>query len=406
MNQNFNSKELKRYLKKGELYRNEIEESQFEEELDNIEKKIIENNFTFNVKKNESYFFVETLPEKLILRKLNDNIKRIYKDEQANRKFVIQQIKVLLAEDAPFWIIKTDIKSFYESIDRNKVFNKLKNDAMLSYYSISLINSVFNNSIVKQNKGLPRGVNISSTLSEIYMRKFDKWIQRFSDVYYYARFVDDIIIFISNKTSAIEMLNGLDIKLKETTSSLQINKSKTELFEGEKIIRIQNLSNHKTKKENIEFLGYDFRISQESTKKTKLITVSIAEKKIKKIKSRIVKTYLDYLKNKDFKLLNQRIKFLSGNYGINKSSDSSVLKAGIYYNYSHLNNYDKLSELDSFHKKLLFSKKNNLGSNINANLSAHQKSILKKYCFKTGFHKKTYNSFSYQEMGEITNCWK
>lgn len=404
MNQNFNSKELKRYLKKGELYRNEIEESQFDEELNNIEKKIIENNFIFNVKKNESYFFVETLPEKLILRKLNDNIKRIYKDEQANRKFVIQQIKVLLAEDTPFWVIKTDIKSFYESIDRNKIFNKLKNDAMLSYYSISLINSVFNNSIVKQNKGLPRGVNISSTLSEIYMRKFDQWTQRFSDVYYYARFVDDIIIFISNKTSAIKMLNALDVKLKETTSSLQINKSKTELFEGEKIIRIQNLSNHKTKKENIEFLGYDFRISQESTKKTKLITVSIAEKKIKKIKSRIVKTYLDYLKNKDFKLLNQRIKFLSGNYGISKNSDNSILKAGIYYNYSHLNNYDKLSELDSFHKKLLFSKKNNLGSNINANLSSHQKSILKKYCFKTGFYKKIYNSFSYQEMGEITNC--
>ncbi len=406
MNQNFNSKELKRHLKKGELYRNEIIESQLDTELDNIEKKIVENNFTFNIKKNESYFFVETLPEKLLLRKLNDNIKRIYKDEQANRKFVIQQIKILLAEDTAFWVIKTDIKSFYESIDRNKIFNKLKNDAMLSYYSILLINSIFNNSIVKENNGLPRGINISSTLSEIYMRKFDKWIQRFSDVYYYARFVDDIIIFISNKLSAIKMLGLLDDKLRETTSNLEINKSKTELFEGERILRIEDLTNNKTKKANIEFLGYDFRISKDSTKKKKLITISIAEKKIKKIKTRIVRAYLDYLKNKDFELLNKRIIFLSGNYGISKSFDNSILKAGIYYNYSHLNNYDKLSELNTFHRKLLFSKRNNLGSRVSLNLTDNQKNILKKYCFKTGFYKKIYTSFSYQEMSEITNCWK
>ena len=51
MNQNFSSKELKRYLKKGELYRNEIEEDQLILELDEIESSIIENDFNFNIKK-------------------------------------------------------------------------------------------------------------------------------------------------------------------------------------------------------------------------------------------------------------------------------------------------------------------------------------------------------------------
>ncbi|MCG8806477.1 RNA-directed DNA polymerase [Tenacibaculum finnmarkense] len=406
MNQNFSSKELKRHLKKGELYRNDIKEEDLITELSEIENKIINQNFTFNIKSNDSYYFVEDIPEKLVLRKLNDNIKRIYKDEQANRKFVIQQIKTLFTENAPFWIIKTDIKSFYESIDRNKVIEKLKNDAMLSYYSISLINTIFNNSPINSSNGLPRGINLSSTLSEIYMRKFDKWIQRHIDVYYYARFVDDIVIFVSNKDSALNMFNSLDEKLKEFTSSLIINKQKTELFDGNTLKRIKSRTIKKNRKNNIEFLGYNFFVSEDSSKKEKKITVSIAEKKVKKIKTRIINTYLDFCKNNDYDLLEKRVKFLTGNYGINKNSDDSILKAGIYYNYSHLNNNDILNELNVFHRRVIYSKKNNFGSKINSSLSLIQKQRLKKYCFNSGFHNKTYNSFKYQEMGEITNCWK
>lgn len=277
---------------------------------------------------------------------------------------------------------------------------------MLSYYSISLINTIFNNSPINSSNGLPRGINLSSTLSEIYMRKFDKWIQRHIDVYYYARFVDDIVIFVSNKDSALNMFNSLDEKLKEFTSSLIINKQKTELFDGNTLKRIKSRTIKKNRKNNIEFLGYNFFVSEDSSKKEKKITVSIAEKKVKKIKTRIINTYLDFCKNNDYDLLEKRVKFLTGNYGINKNSDDSILKAGIYYNYSHLNNNDILNELNVFHRRVIYSKKNNFGSKINSSLSLIQKQRLKKYCFNSGFHNKTYNSFKYQEMGEITNCWK
>src|SRR5690606_3867080 len=129
MKQNFNSKELVKYLKKGELIRNELEKEDVIIDIDDIESQILQETFEFNILDNQEYYHVNDLPEKLILRKLNDNIKRIYKDEQANRKFIIQQVKTLLNENAPFWIIKTDIKSFYESIDRNKILKKIKDDA-------------------------------------------------------------------------------------------------------------------------------------------------------------------------------------------------------------------------------------------------------------------------------------
>lgn len=403
MKQNFNSKELVKYLKKGELIRNELEKDDIIDEVDSIEIEILKETFEFNILDNEEYYLVNDIPEKLILRKLNDNIKRIYKDEQANRKFIIQQVKTLLSEDAPFWIIKTDIKSFYESIDRDRILKKMKDDAMLSYYSINLLKKIFNNSVIAPNSGLPRGLNISSTLSEIYLRKFDKWIHSSAGVYFYARFVDDIIIFLSNKEKALGLYNNLELNLKELCA-LEINIDKTELIDGANFKIIDKKNKKKSNSNNIEYLGYKFFLDYTGNKKKKLC-VSIADKKVKKIKSRITKSFLDYIKNSDFNLLERRIKFLTGNYGIKKSNDGSVLKAGIFYNYTHLDTDEVLIELNSYLRKTIYSKKGSLGTKLNVLLNIHQKGVLKKYCFKTGFKKKTYNSFSFTVMSEIIKCW-
>lgn len=121
MKQNFNSKELIKYLKKGELIRNELDIEDVESEIATLEEQVLNESFEFDIKFNDEYYFLENISQKLLLRKLNDNIKRIYKDEQANRKFIIHQVKTLLKETAPFWIIKTDIRAFYESINRDRI---------------------------------------------------------------------------------------------------------------------------------------------------------------------------------------------------------------------------------------------------------------------------------------------
>ena len=404
MKQTFTSQELIRHLKKGELYRNNLEKDDVIQEIDENEQKIIDETFEFDIKYNQEHYFIENISQKLIIRKLNDNIKRIYKDEQANRKFIIHQVKTLLSEDAPFWVIKADIKSFYESIDRERIFRKLKNDAMISYYSIFILQKIFEYPSISNETGLPRGINISSTLSEIYMRKFDNWVQRSQDVYYYARFVDDIIIFLSNKESAYNLFETLNENLAEICS-LEINTIKTELIEGETFKALKSTRNRTATKSKVEYLGYQFYIDPTSTKKNKKVGISIADKKVKKIKTRLVKSYIDFTKNGDFALLTKRMKFLTGNYGISKSSDESILKAGIFYNYTHLNNLQILDALNTFHRKILFSKNGSFGTKLNAALTAHHKTALKKYCFRAGHTKKTFNSFSYVEMGQIIKCW-
>lgn len=401
MKQNFNSQELLKYLKKGELIRSGLEKDDVALEIDKLEEKILDESFEFNIKTNDEYYFIEDISQKLLVRKLNDNIKRIYKDEQANRKFIIHQVKTLLNETAPFWVIKTDIKAFYESIDRDRIFKKLKNDAMLSYYSVFLLKKIFDHPEIISNTGVPRGLNISSTLSEIYMRNFDKSIQRYKDVYYYARFVDDIIIFLNNKQSAINLFNSLDEIISELQLSLRINTDKTELIDGLNFKILKKGYNKRPIHNNIEYLGYKFYLDDSKSK----LQISIADKKIQKIKTRIIKSYIDYINNDDFELLKKRIKFLTGNYGISKTNDGSILKAGIHFNYTHINNLSILKELNVFHKKLIYSKKGSIGVKLDSKLSTSKRDVLKKHCFIAGYKNKTYNSFSFVEMGQIIKCW-
>ena len=51
---------------------------------------------------------------------------------------------------------------------------------------------------VPADQGIPRGIAISSPLSEIYMDRLDKIIRTKREVVFYARYVDDIFIILSS----------------------------------------------------------------------------------------------------------------------------------------------------------------------------------------------------------------
>jgi hypothetical protein len=401
MNQSFEVKELRKFGKQDEFR----DEPDWENQVNIACQNISNESFEFEIKYVGLYFLTESFSNKLILRKLNDNIKRIYKDEQANRKIIISQIKILLEETCPYWIIKTDIKNFYENIDRKRLLKKFQDDSMLSYYSMFLLRKLFTNAITNTTTGVLRGMNISATLSEIYLRKFDKWIRNCPGVYFYARFVDDIVVFINNEIDARFLFESLNQKLGELAEGLTINKNKTQLFNGN-TLKQTTIENDTTIKEknNFEYLGYKFTKVQ--NRKDIILKISIADKKIKKIKSRISLSFANYLKNGDFSLLYDRINFLTGNYSIKKRNDKdSDLRAGIFFNYSQLTDYNVLNELNQYYRKILFARNGTFGNKLNSKLSFAQKEQLKKYCFKSGFAKKVYNAFDYSRMSEIVSCW-
>lgn len=433
-----------RLCKQAEYIDYGLTAKQLSDNLDAVYDAIANESFEFTINRISQYYLTHDLPNKLIIRKLNDNIKRIYKDEQANRRIIIAQVKTLLSETCPYWVIKTDIKSFYESIGREKIISKFHDDSLLSYHSMHLLKKIFSNPALATTSGVPRGMNISATLSEIYMRKFDKWIRRFQGVYYYARFVDDIIIFSNSLTNSISLIQNLDSKLSELAEGLKTNSRKTELFDG-KTLKAIDINSGKVipKSKQLEYLGYSFIKEKEQinievpksfknveklkyTVETKYSTIShekisfigfatiqngkenilkvtIAEKKLKKIKSRIIKALFDFGKNKDFPLLERRIMFLTGNYSIRKSKEGNDLRAGIYYNYLQVNDFKVFEELNSFLRKSIFSKSANFTTKIA--LTPIQKRKLCKYCFLAGFKFKVYYQFTYTEIKHIIKCW-
>lgn len=403
MNQSFQRQQLIRLCKKAEYIDYGMTIKQLTDSLDTSYEEIANDSFEFSLKQVSEYFLTKDLPNKLILRKLNENIKRIYKDEQANRRIIISQVKTLLSETCPFWVIKTDIKSFYESIDRERLISKFHDDSMLSYQSMFLMKRIFENPILVGKSGVPRGMNISAAMSELYMRKFDRWVRSYDSVYYYARFVDDIIIFSNSLKDSISLIENLNPQLKILAEGLSINQKKTELFDGKTLENLDIKSGCKIRqKHKLDYLGYSFRIENGRTKARKLI-VSIAEKKITKIKTRIIKAFLDFSKNKDFNLLEKRIQFLTGNYSIRKSEEGNSLRAGIYYNYLQVTSHSVFIGLNQLLRKSIHSKSPNFGAKIG--LSNLQKSKLSKYCFLAGFEKKVFFEFSYIEMQQIIKCW-
>lgn len=165
------------------------------------------------------------LCQNLVLRKLHKNIRRIYAVQQADRNSIVKQMKLLLSENVEMRIVRLDVRHFYESIDRQRIIEKLIDDARLSYHSLMLLQSLFNDPAIVAGTGLPRGLGISAALSELYMKYFDLEFKKIEGVYYYARFVDDIIVFCSSEASKVLAWNYAGEELKKI--GLELNEEKT-----------------------------------------------------------------------------------------------------------------------------------------------------------------------------------
>lgn len=333
------------------------------------------------------------ISDDFILRKINQNLLRIYKIKQADRFQIISNVKALLYQPLPFHVCKLDIKSFYESVDRNKILNDLNESALLSFNTKTLLKRFFQ-TFPPTFSGLPRGINISAILSEYYMKGFDAYMRSQPQYYYYARFVDDIIIFSTEKIDNDE-INSIGSRLPK---GLQLNEEKSKIF---------NLADRDIQKNKIVYLGYEFEYEKKDGKKT--VTTKIAEKKINKIKSRIISCFIDYKQNNNLPLLKDRLIFLTATYPLktqrqklSKYEAAGYLHGGIFYSYPLIDDLSCLKNLDTFFNQVLWAKK---FTRISLPLTKAQKDSLKKYSFLQGYKRRISRKFSLEHLQRIIRCW-
>jgi hypothetical protein len=359
----------------------------------------------------QGYVFTNLYSE-LVSRLVAKNIKANYKIKQADRQTVIGNAVSLLKEGGAYDVYRFDIKSFYENIDRKLILNKLMNDAKCSWQTLGLIFELFNYLDILDVKGVPRGLGISSALSELALSEFDARVRHMPEIFYYGRFVDDILIITSAHISRAEfeseivecLFDGLEFHDGSKRSYLPIPRSRDDT----------DLDTSKS----FEFLGYEFKVfncNETSTKckyKRRRVLIDLSSSKIEKIKTRLINSFCSYMASSksqgDYRLLKSRIRALTGNYYITDPISGVNIKTGIYYNYIHKNQTNKcaLKNLDGFLHGLIFSKSHPLSHRIIQSLTIFQRRQLVGYSFVSGFKDARFHSFTYQMLKTIKECWR
>lgn len=364
-----------------------------------------------------TYFFNDA-KSKLVEAKVNDNLKRRYNVKPNDRSVTVSQIKTLLTEGCPFFILKLDIKSFFESIDREQLIEELCSEMLISTETQWLLKKLDAKFTAQNVPGLPRGLSMSTTLSEIALSDFDASVRSMPGVYYYSRYVDDILIFCFKNEKKIK--KDTEILLKNLRN-LNLNKEKTNEYGIQckckrscvcatdhcKCRAKCKCSEKDGKEESLQYLGYKFIFKNTPNgKKPKNVEIDIADKKIKKIKTRIARSLKGYKISGNYQITQQRLKFLTGNYPIYRGRSDAGLKGGIYYNYPMLTKYDGLMELDKFKRNITQSMKNPIGRAMRLSLTKEQLDWVSNISFVYGYNQKVFHKFNRKEMYEIKRCFE
>lgn len=287
-------------------------------------------------------------------------LKRRYRLYTANRDVIIEQIKGLLDNGMSKIVIRADICSFFESIPHQGLVSKLADDGFVSKKTVKYLKGLFyaynDKADNKEGMGLPRGLSFSSHLAELFMRPIDEKIKQTEGVYYYKRYVDDILIVADpakgDKEHYWNVVNGV---FKESGLALHNDSEKKYIacWDGT------------TTEKEFDYLGYKFVY-----RKGKL-NVCLSQKRYQKYKTLIDAIFEIYAQCSHYRRrvdtrgqevprrdalhqLFDRLETLTSNGLL--SGRKNFVATGVYYSNKHLTNLKQLEDLDAYLAKTIDSK--------------------------------------------------
>jgi Reverse transcriptase (RNA-dependent DNA polymerase) len=361
--------------------------------------------------KGKDVFCLPKLANELVVRKLSANLKRLVKPHNRGRSAIVGNLHLLLEEGIPFRVYRLDVKSFYESFGTLEVASKIDGLPELSPHSKILLHSILASHKGIGGSGVPRGLSLSATLADLVMNDFDKSIFSERNVYYYARYVDDIIIITSCQEQTRDFMRLIESAL---PIGLTINSNKKTIADAVKRVAPTEQSHNLPPLLRFDYLGYCFSVCEPTKQNRKnnnahfrTVTVDIAASKIKKIKTRIVRSFLEFTRTGDWPLLFSRIQFLTQNFSVYNSKVGTKKLAGIYHSYPQVSaTAESLVELDRFLRNATLSTTGKIFSVVNSQLTGKQKRSILTQSFVRGHASKSFVYFPGQRMKEIQECWK
>lgn len=199
-----------------------------------------------------------------------------------------------------YYILKMDIKKYFQNIDKNILLNILKRKIKEEKLLKVVESIIYSN---EGEKGIPIGNYTSQIFANIYLNELDQYVKHKLKCKYYFRYMDDAVIFIQTKQEAKNMLEQIRKFLKEKLE-LDLNE-KTQIFKS---------------LQGVNFCGYkinEYRVKiRDRGKRALKNKVKILTKEIQK----------GNLTTKD------AIKFISGHLGYIKMANTRNLEKSLFYN--------------------------------------------------------------------------
>ena len=395
------SRLLQKYL---EELSQEVNARGFRLQLKCLDPKAAKAVFTLGAKSHAAFF---------AMKQLQHNLRNTFKVCPANRRHILANVKIFLNSKIPVYIIRTDIDSFFESIPQDKLKDLVLQESLLSPKSRSFVKGVLNEyerikskgaslASLPKGCGVPRGVGISSYLSEIYLRGLDRELSSRREVLYYARYVDDIFIILSGLDSYRTLgdyYKGITdscdrkfrLKLKQPATS-----SKCQL--------IDLFSKDNVSEEVFDYLGYQLRVQRQS-KYGVTCSFWMAQGKIDRFKDRIKNAigHFESLSKSNarqaYRDLLDSMDYLTGN--ISLSGVKSGVKVGLYYSNDLLSEdgVNSLVGLTEFlHSQKVTPYNRLVGGWI---LKARIERMFRQIDFVKCWEEKRFNNFSSERIREI-----
>ena len=343
--------------------KNEYEEKRVEE-IREIAEHIQNNDFKIELRevnaKGKLGYTTDNVESLLLSKVLMLELKRSYKYTPANRNNIIEELRALLDNPMPKIVIRADIHAFFESIPQDKLIGKILEDAYLSAFGLKCLKTFlyrFNelSGNLETKVGIPRGLSFSSYLSEIYMASFDRRIRQIEGVYFYKRYVDDIIIIANPSVQDKETYWK---RLEQEVDNVELT-----LSEDNKKRSCQEFPSLQEETVQLNYLGYQFRYRKgildvlltEDKYNRLMDCVRLSFEKYKEIGNHTSRRKHPKEKKEDATIqFMHRLNALTANGHLN--GRKNYVLVGIYYSNKYLNNLEQLERLDEYLKHCFLDK--------------------------------------------------
>jgi group II intron reverse transcriptase/maturase/CRISPR-associated endonuclease Cas1 len=192
---------------------------------------------SFLIPKDKNKFRTISIPNqkaKIIQKILYTNLKMYFKFSNRNYAYqmgkspikAINRVKNIIPKFD--FIIRCDIKDFFDTIDHDILFDKLnsliKDEKILYLIFVFLKNgSLFKGQWIDKVSGVYQGDILSPFLANIYLDEFDRY---FETKFEFVRFADDMIFFANTKKQADDIISQIQTYLSKLKLSLNQDKTK------------------------------------------------------------------------------------------------------------------------------------------------------------------------------------